>query len=238
MPQNITDASTWTTPIVMPADTDPADLAYIETAVQGLANRTTYLKAERDRMAPYIGGAAGTDEWEYETPKTRVVMLSLASGFIYTANTSSSGANTVDPHWALITYEEMRSRRDFGNIIFPLNPVLVQGCDILRVRAVVDPGTSRATAGNRMKVTLKKTTVDLSTPGVGTTADMTSGWRDDGTGNLQVISSGASGAIELTCNIYTVDHYLSVLAGDDAGTSFDKLHAIELTIREYGPRRF
>lgn len=44
MPQNITDVDEFTDPIVMPADADPANLTYITTLTQGLANRTRNLR--------------------------------------------------------------------------------------------------------------------------------------------------------------------------------------------------
>lgn len=44
MPQNVTDVSTFTAPIVAVADGDPADGADFLAATQGLSNRTRYLK--------------------------------------------------------------------------------------------------------------------------------------------------------------------------------------------------
>ncbi len=43
MPQNITDVSTFTSPIVAPADGDPENAASVVTAIQGLSNRTRSL---------------------------------------------------------------------------------------------------------------------------------------------------------------------------------------------------
>src|SRR3990172_7853093 len=43
MPVDITDAHVFTDPIVRPADSDAADLTYIVTLTQGLANRTRWL---------------------------------------------------------------------------------------------------------------------------------------------------------------------------------------------------
>lgn len=51
--QNVTDVDAWTAPVVVPADTDPADATYVRTAAQGLANRTRYTLA---RMSGQILG--------------------------------------------------------------------------------------------------------------------------------------------------------------------------------------
>ena len=48
MPVNITDVPTFTDPIVIPADSDPADRTYIVTLAQGLSNRTRYLADSLD----------------------------------------------------------------------------------------------------------------------------------------------------------------------------------------------
>ena len=231
MPQNLTDTSTYTTPIVIPADTDAADLTYIETMAQGLANRTRSL-------ADKIGGVSGVDEWLYPSPKTRVVLVSMADAVSAIDHNATSGLVTVNHHWDLVTTQEWRSRKDFGALLVPLNSYLVQACDLLRVRVVADPGVAGRAGGNRMSVTLKKVTADLSTPGAGTTATMAGPWYEDATGAIKTIDSGAPGTFDLTVNRFGVDHYLSILAGSDGGTNFDKVHAIELTVRDYGPRNF
>lgn len=230
MPQNITDASTFTEPIVMPADTDPATLTYIATAVQGLANRTRFL-------VPKIGGVTGTDEWLYPTAKERVILISMAGAKSAIDHAATSGTTTVDHHWNQITTDEWRSRKNSGTLLVPLNPYLVQGCDILRVRAVVTPGAARVGV-NRMSVNLKKVTADFTTPSAGTTLPMTSAFYDNASAAIQVIDSGAPGTIELTINRFGVDHYLAIVAGNDGGTNFDKVHAVELTVRDFGPRNF
>lgn len=234
MPLNITDSSTFTDPIIAPADSDPADATYVRTIAQGLANRTRF-------MISKIGGAAGTDEWLYPTPKERVVLISMADAKSAIDHNAASGSVTVNHHWDLITTNEWRSRKDFGTLLVPLNQYLIQGCDILRVRAIVASGADRAGA-NRMSIALKKVTADFDSapPGAGTTATMAGPYYEDETytANRQIISSGASGAIDLTVNRYGVDHYLAIVAGSDGGTNFDKLHALELTIRDYGPRNF
>lgn len=43
MPTNITDVNAFTTPVQAPAGSDDADLTYVLTALQALANRTHYL---------------------------------------------------------------------------------------------------------------------------------------------------------------------------------------------------
>jgi len=232
MPQNITDVSAFTDPIVIPADSDAADLTYIETALQGLANRTRF-------MISKIGGTAGTDEWLYPTAKERVILISMAGAKSAIDHNATSGLVTVNHHWDQLTTDEWRSRKDSGSLLIPLNPYLVQGCDILRVRAIVASGADRAGA-NRMSIALKKVTADFDTapPGAGTVATMAGPYyeAETYTADRQIITSGASGAIDLTVNRFGVDHYLVVVAGSDGGSNFDKLHSVELTIRDYGPR--
>jgi len=234
MPLNIVDVSTFTDPIVAPADADPADATYVRTIAQGCANRTRFLVSK-------IGGTAGTDEWLYPTPKERVILISLAGAKSAIDHNGTSGLVTVCHHWDQITTDEWRSRKDFGVLLVPLNPYLIQGCDILRVRAVVTSGADRAGA-NRMSVTLKKVTADFDGPSAGAVATMAGGGplyeAETYTAAAQVITSGASGAIDLTVNRFGVDHYLSIVAGSDGGSNFDKVHAVEITVRDYGPRNF
>lgn len=44
MPTNITDSNTWTTPLVAPSDGDAVTGASIQTPVQGVGNRTEFLR--------------------------------------------------------------------------------------------------------------------------------------------------------------------------------------------------
>lgn len=75
MPQNITDVSTFTDPIVIPADADPADLTHIETLAQGLSNRTRYLynrvgASEVSRVVRMGAHEAATRTGTWETDTT------------------------------------------------------------------------------------------------------------------------------------------------------------------------
>ena len=44
MPTNLTDVSTFTSPVAVPADGDARNAASVETPFQSLSNRTKYLK--------------------------------------------------------------------------------------------------------------------------------------------------------------------------------------------------
>lgn len=87
MPTNLTDSAAFTSPVVAPVDADPADAASVVTPLQALANRTRYL-VER------VGGAAGSDEWAYPTPRARQT-THLLDTFVFM--TDAAGA----PLWAI-----------------------------------------------------------------------------------------------------------------------------------------
>lgn len=114
MPVNITDVSTFTDPIVAPADADPADRTYVVTIAQGLSNRTR-------KLWDMVGGAPG-DKTIYIGPTCARYHSSWVQGiFAY----AQSGANDAALHVDLADF-------------------LPSGAVLKEVHALVKPGAARA----------------------------------------------------------------------------------------------
>lgn len=141
MPVNVTDVSTFTDPIVIPADSDPADRTYIITLAQGLANRTRYLKDERDAIqgivrpdlaasrGMYMHAIQGTPGWDSVDPTPR-------PGW----NQGILGASSQGTGKAPFTFAAMPGSN------------LPQDCEINAVRVFLKGGVARPTSTDRMRV--------------------------------------------------------------------------------------
>lgn len=127
MPQNIVGLSTWTDPVVMPADTDPADLIFVKEAVQGLADRDQFLL---DLFTPPV------------VSRTWAAIPSAA--WVDTPGDWTFNGST----------QKWTSATDSTRLCYPL-PKLPAGATIQSIVANLVPGAARATSGNRIKVNLR-----------------------------------------------------------------------------------
>jgi hypothetical protein len=101
------------------------------------------------------------------------------------------------------------------------------GATVTSIEALVKPGASRATTGNRMAVSVLRHTMDWVTPGTTLLTGSPSG-IDDGTSNAQVIQlTGAALPFEVTESLVM---YGRVQWGSDAATSRDVLYALRLIL--------
>lgn len=186
MPQDITDVATFTDPIVMPADSDSANLTYITTLAQGLANRTRHNRSRieevEDRatdleslVRPDVSGsqgayihAIGGAATAWASAETRLAW-EPGDGFMQSINTTS-----------------VYSLR-FG---IQAGGPLPSQCQITGVRVFLKPGAARATPTDRMRVRAYRQVAggaglpDLSLVAVGSDV------RDDGTTDIQGVSVG------------------------------------------------
>ena len=234
MPQNITDASTWTTPIVMPTDTDPADLTYIAMAVQGLANRTL-------ELADRIGGAGGGGEWVYPSGSEpgRIVYVSLDDLRWATA------ADGTTPQWSLnrdpSASAEANSRSDFGVAVLPLTPYLRHGMILSEVKLAMKPGAARA-GSNRALAGVWREVPDFATVGKNPVSAAIVGAvkYDDATANKQFLTLATAEIGDPVISRSTGSYKLGIFAGSDGGGGHqaDKVYGIRLSFIDPGPSNF
>src|SRR5690606_38467427 len=103
---------------------------------QGLANRTRWLY---ERLIARLGGADGSGEWAYPTPRPRTTVVNLATGNAGTSGWTYSGVSGL---WT--------SAADNGRLAFPID--LPSGAELTGIYAHVDPGTARPTTGDRVRI--------------------------------------------------------------------------------------
>lgn len=188
-----------------------------------------------------------TEEHTYQVAKSRVVIINWASFHQMFADSTPgnvSGADAIPP-WSEVYsgagpdqyVNGLQSQSDVAKLMLNLNLIIPTGGTLTRIRAMVNPGTARATAGNRMRIKVYDNQYNFSAVTVGGTG---SGplyeTTDDGSTNLQVIDTGViSNAIDKTVNAGGGE-VLMVLAGNDAGTNQDLFYAVEITFTDPGPR--
>lgn len=137
----------------------------------------------------------------------------------------------------------MRSQLSLaGGVYFPVRGLtnnaswiwqlrLPQGSVLRRVRALVRPGTSRASAGDRMSLRLWTNELRFATGGGPAVGTASAEARDDGAVATQVLDVGALRvAIDNPSRVY----FARVHAGNP--TASDLVFALEVTWVESGPR--
>lgn len=202
MPENITDVSTFTDPIVVPADSDPADRTYVLTLAQGLANRTR-------RLANLLGGANGSGNWAYPSPRARTTAVPLTSGI------SGSGAWS----WNGSAW----SAAGVGNLLW-LPIALPFGAELEKIVAVVTPaGVSTFRAGLE--------TIAISGGGLTITPTTTYGSASVGLVREKIsYTPGSPVVVDNSANAYNVR-----IA---SGTAGDLVEYVWIEWTDPGPRNF
>ncbi len=227
MPENLIDVDAFTDPIVVPADSDPADRTYLVTAAQGLANRTRNLKNRiedvEDRISPF-------DEWRYPGGafKTRTLEV-LPSAFEQVNNTANNIPWRFRP--AVGNAQTVKSAgTERAELALQLNRLIPANGVVTNIWVMVTPGAARGGA-NKITTQLYSREPTIYTPGseaVGTVALMQSTSDDGGTG-LQslLLNSGA----DMTLG-YAIWLHVSSGSGD---TSDDLFHGAKIQFQDYGP---
>lgn len=223
MPVNIVDVSTFEDPIVAPAGADVRDSASVRTIAQGLANRTRYLKNEHDRVAGYVGGSAGADEWVYDAPRSRSILLPLCTG-----NPGGSGwtFSTISGLWS--------SAADNSRLMFPLP--LPHGAELVELFAFVTPGTVRSTASDRVRIGFTRSVLSNTLPPAPSAADIQLGDTDDGTTDPQGIAFTPGSPIAVD-KLGAESTYNGWIDSGDTGSA-DSLWGFGLTFLDPGPRNY
>lgn len=122
MPNNLTDVNAFTTPVQVPAGSDPRALTYLLTAFQALANRTHYL----NKLANDV-----TERTFVVSPHQAQFQLSNAPSWTRGNSSLTSAANSSPLYLNL----------DF----------LPNGAVLKRVRALVTPGANTMTMDVRSR---------------------------------------------------------------------------------------
>lgn len=195
----------------------------LDGAAGGDYNPSGFLRVED---AKFIAGYMVSDNygWVYvdaagaADPQSRTRDLSVEK--IYPG--SSSAVYTV------VSPAEVTLASNSADYYFQI-PLLPYGAIITGVAVMVQPGTARASAGNRMSVWLRSMSGhNFSTPTAPGNTSYGAATTDDGTANLQVIThlTGAS----ISNGIYS----LRVTAGNDAATNNDRVRAIRILWDDQG----
>ena len=175
-------------------------------------------------------------EYEYNVNRAKTLSVDLFSGW--------QDGNVVTEGWVAISFApnsgdlipRLNANRNFASIFFPITSLLPEDSVLTRVRLIVQPGTNRATVGDRMQVDLFRTENDWDNsnsyfPDVG---DIIFATNDDGNIGNQLIDSGAIS--ETIDNSDEHEWFLRVLAGNNAATFNDDILAIQLDYTDEGPR--
>ncbi len=191
----------------------------------------------------------GADELVYPVTKTRVVVFSWAVfQQMYADSTPGqvSGADAIPPWNEIYSgsapdqyVDGLQSQSDFAKLMVDLGLLVPSGATITKIRALVNPGVARATAGNRMRIKVYDNIYNFSATTVGGTG---SGPKfettDDGTTNLQKIDTGTI-SLPLDKNVNAGGcEVLMVVAGNDASSNKDLVYAVEITYTDPGPRNY
>jgi hypothetical protein len=174
-----------------------------------------------------VGGGEAVD-LVYETPPTRTVHFHPSRGLPTTSSIAWGFDQTS-------VRRELESRLDKGFVNFDLEEAVPSGATITRVRALVDPGAARAVAGDRVTMTLIQFTPDFTPPVSVPTTNSQFSVTDDGSTNLQLVTSGVFAMLVDKSTTYSV---LQIRSGSDGGTNRDKLYSLEVQFTDPGPRNF
>jgi hypothetical protein len=255
MSKNLTPVSTFTATITVPEDNDAATGAAFESAYQALANRTEHLKDNKatgaasstDNGIPRFDGTGGKTlqtsgvsisdaaEVVYNSPPTRTVTIGPA------CFTSCGDAGATE--WSFkSTGGAWESVDNSGQISCNLEDHVPTGAVVTEIVALVNPGTARATSGNRMALELRQELIPFSNPSGSTGSGQTAFQRDDGTTDQQNITLDASSSIALSP--LTIDrgaelsYQINIIAGNDASTNIDRFYGVRVTFTDPGPRNY
>ena len=220
MPQNITDASTYTATVTAPASADALDETEVLAMGQGLANRTKYLY---DAVRP---------DYNYDSPVSVTVFVSPHE---INPSFSSYGSPTTGlMTWYSNGFDLANSQVNDGVGYIPLDNHLPDDATLTAVRALVDPGAARS-AGVNMELAVRR--IDASSwPTAPSSTTLGTDTEDDTTTAAQSISIGAiSEAIDKSAS----RHWVARLRAGNTGGTFatrDSFYGLELDITYPGPR--
>jgi len=226
MPNNIVDVSTFTDPVVAPADGDALDAASIvPNGLQALANRTRLLVNRTT-------GVVGAGEFAYDAVKVRTRIIPAAA-------CQPTDAQIADvPGWYFQLGRQFRTTANFARLVVPLGAWLPDGCTFRRIRALVAPGIARA-GTNRMELIVTRiTSINFGDP-VGSPPVYTeiANVFDNAGVAKQVISSGFVTEV-LAKSTGALSLHAQIVSGNDSATNTDTVEAFEIQYEDPGPQNF
>lgn len=174
MPTNITDSSTFSDPVQIPADGDAVNSAAELLSAQSLANRTRYLKNQIELVDISAG------EFNYRTPAVRLITVPFLA------------MRAAGSHLAAIAYDPATGVRYWAlsstNTVFLFPITLPKGSTLATVSAKVGQGTAGAPGQMTLKV-WKQDDTAVATPATQLGATNTA---PAGTGTQNLVVSGLS----------------------------------------------
>jgi len=213
MPQNITDVDVFTDPIVAPADGDALDAASALVGLQGLSNRTRNIDSRFDADGQIILPVSKIFQ------RYRAALSCDDPGSWNQNNSGLPGAGN-----------NLSSTVNGDKAWFDVTESIPRQSDVVRVSALVTPGIAR-TPANRMAIEMYVVDYGLATSPVVTATLLAAGdatatghVSDDGTINAQWLTLDFTGTPMPGSDFdaWTV----SVIAGNDAATNVDLIHAV------------
>lgn len=184
-------------------------------------------------IAARLGGLDGSGEWNYETARSRIMLIPIND---YAAQTSTTADFT--PGITGVQSQAVAIHTNSGRVSFPLNAYLRDGMVITSILAAVKPGAAR-TGGNVMVCDLEYTTPDfdvVTNNPVDPTAITLSGASQANSTAVQLIGGvSLSHAVQVR-GTAAREYWFTVKGGNDAGTNPDKIYAIQVQVTDPGPR--
>jgi len=226
MPQNIVDVALFTDPIVAPADGDSLAAASVLTGFQGLSNRSRLARNELDTLN---GRFSGDGAIKLPAYLQSTKFLDHLSGVQIGAYGDWMRSTTPVGSMSYV---------NFAKMAWDITPLLPREGRIKFVRVLVKPGAARA-IGHRMGSLVWRqsfqsagshTAEDPSayvTPVLSAPVATDVGQFDDGTTNLQWITHDHS-ASPIVVELFQ-KWRVNLVAGNDAGTNKDIVHAVAVT---------
>lgn len=210
MPHNLTDGTTFTSPVPAPADGDDVDQAINDPCFQALADRTRFL------LNRALGGVTS---W----PRTGVnIFVPL-----------DHGRARYGDDWRFFEVDPFDSgvRRGWechansGLIALPLSTKLRTGWTLTGVAAHVRPGT-----GNTMVLDVRKQEHNVISASTPLTSSSLGTASSSSTPAQFIAVTGLTESIAL--GIF--EYYVTIAAGSSSGTNFDRLYGLWFSFTDAG----
>jgi hypothetical protein len=203
MPKNLTDVSVFTNPVVCPVDGDP-------------------LRATNCFETPLQALANRTRYLKEQVASVK--RLTQPIEFL---------RPVLDADWSYPSHLGGFAQSE-ANAVYLLTPLRVYAGETLTGADIkLKPGTTRATIGNRMLMSIVKldhnfsgSVPTVSTLGI-TSADTGSSRADDGTAAYQVRTLTLSTPVVVTDEL---SFYMQINSGNDSGTNKDVVHAVRTLV--------
>ena len=241
MSSPVTDLLVYTDPVVVPDDADPLNAASVTAAgvgFQALADRTNNLATRTGGDTGVPGEFAYLDAAGVALGKSRVRLVFPIDCGTHTAQI----ANGSNAWYAPVGRGDLSSIVNLARIRLDLNKLLPDGAIVTDVRSVIAPGAARSVKttnpgdNGRMWCRLLRGTPDFATPAINSYGADIGAQEDAGGTAIQVLP--LLGVISETIDKSASVLMWELIAGDDAGTNRDDVHAIRISYTDPGPQNF